>query len=110
MSFIRNTMTSSPQTTDECDHPERSCKWCFEDDCHLPKATPMLTITTKHIETTVKTLEAPSLSAEEKIILATLILKRNGQRDLDFQAGELLKRAYAHEEVRVNLNYAYDGC
>jgi hypothetical protein len=70
----------------------------------------MLTITKNHIEEATKNLQAPSLSAEEKVILATLVLKRNGQRDLDFQAGEILKRAYSSAEVKVNLNYAYDGC
>jgi len=70
----------------------------------------MKSITTKELEETVYAINAPLLSATERIILAALILKKGGGFELDYQAGEVLKKAYVAEEVRVNLNYSYDGC
>lgn len=94
----------------KCKRPERSCKYCFECENDQTVDTTMKTITIKELEQAVYATNAPLLSAEERIILAALILKKGGSVELDYQAGELLKKAYAHEEVRVNLDYSYEGC
>ena len=53
---------------------------------------------------------ASLLSSNERIILAALLIKKIGGMELDYQAGEILKKAYQQEEVRINLGYSYEGC
>ena len=67
----------------------------------------MITITPQQLEAATLNLQATLLNVNERLILAALILKRNGGLEFNFQAGEILKRAYASEETRVNQEHVY---
>ena len=88
----------------KCKHPERLCKWCFECDNDI-KDNEVKEITLKELEVAALNVKAPLLRATERIILAALVLKKNGGLQLDHQASMLLKRAYASEDVRTGLEF-----
>lgn len=96
----------------KCKHPERACKYCFECDNEIKQTeeVKMKTINKDELSSAACAVQAPLLSSTERVILAALILKKGGGMELDYQAGEILKKAYAHEEVRINLSYSYEGC
>ena len=94
----------------KCKHSERACKYCFECDNEPTEELKMKTINKDELSSAALAVQAPFLSATESVILAALILKKGGGMEFDYQAGEILKKAYAHEEVRINLSYSYEGC
>jgi hypothetical protein len=94
----------------KCKHPERACKYCFECDSKQTEDLKMEIITKIDLKNAVYATYAPYLSTEERIILAALILKKGGGVEIDYQAGEILKKAYQHEEVRISLKDSYEGC
>jgi hypothetical protein len=94
----------------KCKHPERACKYCFECENEQTEELKMKTINKDELASAACGVQAPLLSANERIILAALILKKGGGMEFDYQAGEILKKAYQHEEARINLNYSYEGC
>jgi hypothetical protein len=94
----------------KCKHPERSCKYCFECDNEQTEELKMKTINKDELGSAACGVQASLLSANERIILAALLIKKIGGMELDYQAGEILKKAYQHEEVRISLKDSYEGC
>jgi hypothetical protein len=94
----------------KCKHPERACKYCFECENEQTEELKMQIINKDDLASAACGAQSPLLSDNECIILAALLIKKIGGMELDYQAGEILKRAYQHEEVRINLGYPCEGC